>query len=257
MKLTASLIVYNELNRYLRQSLPALLSYCDHVCVWSDGSTDGTTRYLKEVALTTDKLHVKLASKNEMFKHEGQARQRLLEWTVDVVDDGYLLAIDADEFVAQPTLLTSVLTRYDGVPVVSLEIAEVWNVNKNLIFTREDGGWHAHNVPVIWRIPSKYELHEWEIQNRALACGRVPLRVHGFQAVTADIQLLHFGWTNKAEREKRFQRYDKIDQGNFHAKAHLDSILYPDSQIITQSRLWSSDMESLKAEILKSAGSDG
>ncbi len=42
-----------------------------------------------------------------------------------------------------------------------------------------------------------------------------------------DLAVLHFGWANTAARQARYDRYQQIDGGRFHARAHLESILAP------------------------------
>lgn len=224
MKLVASLIVKDEANRYLEPCVQHLLEFCDEVRAYDDGSTDGSDELM-------DSLGVKVARDPEstFFQHEGNARNRSLQWTLEG-QPSHVLAIDADEFVSDGA---AVRRACEGAGAVwSLEMLEVWRAFDECLCVREDGGWRSHPVPVLWQVPDR-PSSLWRIADRALACGRVPVPVDrlAHAAVTTDASLLHFGWANQAERVARHHRYAVADGGRFHRSTHLDSILWPDDQV--------------------------
>jgi hypothetical protein len=108
-----------------------------------------------------------------------------------------------------------------------------------------DGGWRPRPAPILWQSPPNSRAsqgRDWQIANRALACGREPVGVvrqaiRG-KARDSGVQVMHFGWTCLAERQRRFDRYAEHDQGKFHANAHLQSILWPDEQVKLSQREW-------------------
>lgn len=249
------MIVHNEVSRYLTQSLPALLAYCDDVCVWDDASTDGTDEWLRSLQNENENLRVFYGRRTEMFKHEGQARQKLLDWTL-TFSPNYIMAIDADEFVANPSALVNAVAFFAPISVFSLEMVEVWDAQPEFLLSREDGGWRSHHVPIVWQAPEIENKHQWEFLDRGLACGRVPARVHSLNTNLTGIQLLHFGWANRSERTSRWKRYDELDRGNFHAKDHLDSIMWPNDQVQVLKRSWSLGLMPFKDEVYRLANEE-
>ena len=232
MRLVASMITRNELGRYLRPSIAHLREFCDEIRVLDDASDDGTCEWLCEqrgVALAVNEGP-------SMFEHEGRARQKLLEWTLAAAPD-YVLAIDADEFVTDGAALRR--SAEAGGEALTLVMREVWKAGESL-WTREDGGWRAHPVPILWRVPPG-NPKRLRILDRALACGREPEAVRaaarrGMRPSGADV--LHFGWAREEEREARYRRYAEADGGRFHASAHLNSILWPEERVKLEARPW-------------------
>ena len=177
------------------------------------------------------------------FEHEGRARQELLEWTLEA-DPTHILAIDADEFVAEPDLLLEAIRRHPHAPAFGLCMEEVWKIDDAGYAVRCDGGWCPHETPSCYAVPPERirERMAFHIQDRALACGREPVSVRegarrrGHGRVYAETALLHLGWTREAERVARHHRYAVADKGRFHASSHLASILWTDSQVALERR---------------------
>lgn len=231
MKLVASLIVKNEMGRYLTESVPALLEFCDEVRVLNDRSTDGSDEWLVNL---DDRVNVSDLYNTTFFENEGAARQVLLDWTLKA-NPTHVLAIDADEFVADGHLLRRVVERSTG--LWSLTMEEVWEIDGDCLCVRGDGGWRPHEVPIVYSVDASSRV--WKIPDRKLACGRVPGNVlMRKRAVMSGTEVLHFGWTNEAERVARHHRYVVADGGRFHASAHLDSIMWPEARVSLEGREW-------------------
>lgn len=241
MNLCASLVVRNELGRYLAPCIEHLLAFCDHVIALDDASDDGTRDYLADLAADERRLYAAFRSETGFFKHEGRTRQALLETTLGHRSEPtHVLNLDADEFVSDGAALRARVGSEPDVPIWSLEIEEVWRAdNANALAIRMDGGWRSHPLPVLWRVdPSA----TYAIMQRKLACRRVPTQIlrHSSHAVPTGVELLHFGWTNEAERASRLARYREHDGGKFHANAHLDSIEWADDdpRLLLRERAW-------------------
>lgn len=230
MIVAASLVVRNEVGRYLAPCVESLLSFCDLVVVLDDASDDGTREWL--VDHPDDRVHVVTQGEATFFRHEGRTRQRLLDATLEQRPD-WVFAIDADELVDDPTAVRAACEATSS-PVLALEIAEVWSVGPDVLRVRTDGGWRPHPIPLLWR-PRGGE----RIMDRALSCRRVPTSVLREPRVEeVDAALLHFGWADPAEREARARRYDRHDGGRFHARSHLASIRWPDRRVGMADRPW-------------------
>lgn len=234
MKLVGSMLVRDELGRYLRDTVSHALSYCDELRVLDDGSTDGSFGWLE----AQERVVVRRSS-SRFFEHEGRVRQELLEWTLDAYPT-HVVAIDADELIPQGKLLRAALadeSRPAGLaPAWLLSMLELWRLDPPVL--RVDGGWSPTLTSCVYRAPASRRAGEldpqWRIRDVPLACGREPVAVVNavaeMRAPRLPIEVLHLGWANPAEREARWRRYAEHDGGRFHADWHLQSIMWPDER---------------------------
>lgn len=233
MRLAASLVVRNELDRYLEPCIAHLLDFCDMVVVLDDASDDGTREFLVEHP--DDRVHVVLNPRSTFYEHEGRTRQILVDATLGF-DPTYVLTLDADEFVSDGIGLRAMLAEQaQAVPVWSLQIEEIWKATPDVLLSREDGGWRSHPLSVLWSTSTGREMR---MLDRKLACRRVPKSVLDTRAHTSHFSLLHFGWADPATRQRRYDRYAKHDGGRFHASRHLQSILWDDRRVQLRPRAW-------------------
>lgn len=251
MKLVAQMIVAPiEVDRYLMSCVDHLLGFCDQVLLLCEGDVDihpaqwdGGQAKIVGGALPA----------GSFYAHEGKARQRLLELTQQL-EPTHVLAIDADEFVSDGQALR--VACESECPVLTLNMQEVWGATSTGLTVRQDGGWREHQVPIVWRAPDRLTA-EWRIRDMALACGREPEPVRAYQrrdcVEPTGVDVLHFGWTNKPDRQRRYDRYVTHDNGRFHNRAHLDSIMWRDSQVSLTERPWPAALGQYSHEILKVA----
>jgi glycosyltransferase involved in cell wall biosynthesis len=224
------MITRNEMHRYLPLAVSHLLTYCDEIRILDDGSDDGTFKYLSGVP----RVAIKRNPGPAFFEHEGKARQNLLEWTMEA-SPKYVLSIDSDEFVGNPEMILRAVER--GQQVFTLDLAEVWSLNKEHLNIRVDGHWSQGKCPILWRAPAELN-HFWSIPDRKLACGREPQQVRQTRANPTKTTLFHFGWTRENARKKRAERYFEHDKGQFHRNAHLQSILWPPEKVVLRADPW-------------------
>lgn len=236
MNLTASMVIRNELDRYLKPCVDHLLDFCDQIVILDDASDDGSREWLIEHP--DDRVHVVVQNEPTFYVHEGRTRQRLLEATLATAPT-HVLSIDADEFVSDGLRLRRLLGLETQALVWSLRIEEIWKADGDSLFIREDGGWRSHQLPVLWRAPAQPSPH-WKMLDRKLACRRMPIPVleQAGRASVTGVSLLHLGWLNQATRRARYDRYAQHDGGRFHAGSHLRSILLPDAKVKLSRRDW-------------------
>lgn len=249
MNLIAYMIVKNEAGRYLIPCLESLVTYCDEVRVWNDGSTDDT----EEICHAFDRVACFSTEHSFFDRHEGLARQRALDWALKA-NPTHILAIDADEFVDNGALLRACLEE-NAAAIYKLNMVEVWKATESELLTRQDGGWREHDIPICYtaRRGGKSTKPNQRIPNRKMASGRVPVEIAQQRTSSAStgVSILHFGWTCEADRERRYRRYLTVDGGNYHARRHLDSIMWPDARVTLHRRLWPAALEEQKQSILK------
>lgn len=247
MKLVASLVIHNELDRYLVQCVERLLEACDLVAVHDDASTDGGPEVLMgwepgAEHLELDRVRVQRSSERTFWKHEGYTRQLALDWTLEQRPT-HILAVDADELLADPARLRrEVRARAHTAKRWSLVMYEVWAADPSSLYTREDGGWRHHPVNVLYAAPHP-KAPRPKMADKKLGGGRVPREYEMGRATPAGSGLLHFGWTRESERAARHQRYVEHDGGAFHASKHLDSIMWPDDRVKLAPLPWPAGMD--------------
>lgn len=200
-----------------------------------------------------DAISTRSESPETFFAHEGRARQALLETTL-AENPTHVLAIDADEFVTDGASIRRACEQDQGNGCWTLPMEEVWAVDERHLWTRQDGGWRTHPVPILYRVPGHRD-GRWRIMDRALACGREPLAIRQLaaKALPSGSSVLHFGWANRAERQARYERYAQADGGKFHASSHLLSILDPDRKVRFAKRPWPEALEPFKAALIERA----
>jgi glycosyltransferase involved in cell wall biosynthesis len=245
MNLTASLIVKNELGRYLRPCIAHLLEFCDTIRVLDDCSGDGTFDWLADA---DERVQVERAQADGMFRHEGRSRNELLAWTMKAKPT-HILALDADEFVSDGASVRAACAT-DGA-VFTLGMEEVWKADSGSLWTRHDGAWGTHQIPILYRAPRRL-TQEWGIPDQQLACGREPLAVRALRrhAAPSGSAILHLGWACEADRQARYDRYVAADNGRFHNIRHLRSIMLPDRRVRLARREWPAALEPYRDVLL-------
>lgn len=247
MKLVASVICRNELGRYLEPFVAHLLEFVDGICVLDDASTDGTDEWLFD----HERVSLLTIGASAFFEHEGRARQLLLDWTLES-EPTHVLALDADEFVTDGAALRAACEADQGKGAWAVGIEETWRADQDNLYIRTDGGWGLQGrSPLLYRVPER-RGSDWRIMDRALACGREPMAVRKLRATPVDASVLHFGWAREEERAARYQRYVEHDSGKFHARAHLDSIMWTDRRVKLRARQWPDSLVPWKEAILGS-----
>lgn len=234
MILAAALVVRNELDRYLPLVVEHLRGFCDQITVLDDGSTDGTLQWLH--AQIDGQLSAGGNPSESFNEHEGHVRQRLLEMTL-ARQPTHVLAIDADEFIADGQWLRQQIETNPEIPAWTVTMTEVWEVTPTAIRTRRDGAWGPYDRIHVWRVP-EVVTHSWRIAELKLACPAVPIAALRARARKSGVAIYHFGWADPATRQQRFDRYMAIDGGRHHARSHLLSIMAPPSQIVLQAVPW-------------------
>ena len=248
MRLVASMIVKDEMGRYLPLAVDHLLTYVDEIRVVDDGSTDGTFEYLA----AKDGVEVIRNPGPAFFEHEGKARQNLYRHTLQGLPD-YVLAIDADELVTEPTYLRAAM---DGAGAVyTLSLVEAWAVSDRGIDIRVDGLWGPRKIPILYQIIR--QSRHWRIAPKQLACGREPEQViqRSRRAAATGSSVIHFGWANPQERAVRAQRYYDHDNGKFHQNRHLQSILWADRRVRMRRLPWPPSLKQLESGLMAASQS--
>lgn len=252
MKLVAMMVVHNETDRYLGANVKSLLEFCDGVRILDDGSTDSPL----DLFLNEPRVQYLRREQSSFYENEGATRQALLEWTM-AADPTHILAIDADEFVADGQKLRAAMEEGNQNGIWKLQMSEVWKATDTCLSLRDDGAWGPRPIAIAFEVPTDWwtnrqNRRHWRLPERALACGRVPVLIQqiGNRDISpATTEILHFGWACEADRDLRYQRYVTHDGGQFHKSAHLDSIMFGDERVSLLPFPWPEALD--KAALLK------
>lgn len=227
-KLTAMMLVRNEVNRYLPRCLKSLTSYVDEIIILDDASTDPTP----ELCLSFPNVKLFRHEISLFLIDEAQLRKQLWHYTVSTNPE-WILALDADEFLETRAVFElPYLLNQDLFPAVSFRLYDCWGSED---YYRVDGLWNP------WRRGFSIYLVKYQPQlvadwpSHKYHCGRLPLSYRRLPNFESDLRIKHLGWANPAETRDKYERAVKQDINfNFMPREHYESILWPQEKIMLE-----------------------
>ena len=214
----------NESSRFLEEVLSRLSEQVDKIIFTDDFSTDDTPQIASKYA------EVFQTSEQLFNVHEGKLRAFAwgnLQNFAKVGD--WIIAIDCDEklYHTQDISIREVLkaSPYD---VVNVRFYHMWNATQY----RVDKLWTPNNSSRIFRF-----LDNGGFLNRRLACGSEPSYVSEWMSkrnywVNSNLIMQHLGYIRDEDKEAKYERYSKLDGGEFHQLQHINSIIDKDPILI-------------------------
>lgn len=218
-KITLSMVVKNEEERYLKRVLSSLKGHIAQAVIIDDGSSDNTVQMCREI-LSDIPLHI-IKNKHSMFASEASLRKK--QWTETIkTNPDWILNLDADELLedgfwdnAQELIDNK---NYD---FYSFRLYDMWNKTHY----REDEYWNAHSVYKTFLMRYQPGFHyTWnEIPQH---CGRFPVNTFSFPKAESKFRVKHFGWASQKDREEKHKRYQRLDPDAIYGiKEQYDSIM--------------------------------
>jgi glycosyltransferase involved in cell wall biosynthesis len=218
-KLTLSMIVKNEANRYLEKVLTSALDYIDEAVIIDDASTDHTVARCKEI-LHHIPLHL-IENKTSQFSNEVVLRKQQWQETIKT-NPKWILNLDADEKL-EDSFANQVqdIQKQDHYDAVYFRLYDMWDESHY----RQDTYWKAHFIYRPFLIRYRPDIdYIWE--ESAQHCGRFPTNICHFPYICNNTRIQHYGWASPEDRKKKYQRYMKYDPlGKFGWKEQYESIL--------------------------------
>ncbi|WP_195428772.1 glycosyltransferase [Clostridium sp. D46t1_190503_E9] len=218
-KLTLSMIVKNEENRFLKKVLEDAKQYIDNAVIIDDGSTDNTVGIIKEVLGNIPyKLIENIDSK---FSNEVTLRKQQWEETIKINPD-WIIFLDADEiFENRFKYNVRDLMKNTEVDGYMFRLYDFWDEEHY----REDDLWNAHNTYRLFMIRYQ-ENYNYLFRETPQHCGRMPYNCNNLAYELSSLRLKHYGWSRSEDRKEKFERYMKLDpEGKFGILAQYYSIL--------------------------------
>jgi len=225
-RIVGHMVVHNELDRYLRKTLPALCEICDVVVVVDDQSTDDTVEFLWDLVNKYGLWFTVRPDPIPSFAEDESAFREFGWWQMNSYvapsSDDLILCLDADEFlVAAPGLAglePALLREYASLPfdtAVRFPVAEIFEVQGDRCYMRKDGYWGSITAD---RLVRWGDRHSWDA--RIEGGGSIPSVPN--RTISTDLTIMHFGYAEQADRISKYERYSA---GKGHSSRHVQSIL--------------------------------
>ena len=224
-RITLSMIIHNEANRYLKKVLKKAKEYITDAVIIDDASTDNSA----EVCLETLKgipLHLVINTESK-FVNEVELRKQQWEETIKTNPE-WILILDADE-IFEDNFKHQVkdLINSENVDTYVFRLYDFWDENHY----RDNHHWQAHlrYFPFLIKYNPKIN-YRWKEQ--PLHCGRFPYTVTQLKVKKSDLRLKHYGWAKYEDRLIKYKRYQGLDpHGSYNWKS-LESILVKKPNLI-------------------------
>ncbi|ADY55881.1 glycosyl transferase family 2 [Syntrophobotulus glycolicus DSM 8271] len=225
-KLTLSMIVKNEGQRYLKEILAKLDGIIDEAVIIDDASTDDTVELCRKM-LPNIPLHL-IHNPQSLFKQEVELRKRQWHETIQTNPD-WILNIDADEMF-EDRFYAEVrrLINQEDIDLYSFRLYDMWDQNHY----REDQFWNAHNYyrPFLLRYQPDF-IYNWK--ETPLHCGRFPVNIFILPNAVSELRVKHYGWATAADRKLKYERYKVLDPEGLYGNRHqYESILEENPNLI-------------------------
>jgi glycosyltransferase involved in cell wall biosynthesis len=225
-KLTLSMIVKNEGNRYLKEVLKKHLPSIDEAVIIDDGSTDNTVEICEEI-LSGIPLTI-VRNEVSIFSNEIDLRKQQWEETIKTEPD-WILNLDADEMFEDKFIEDiSQLLMQENYDLYSFRLYDFWNDTHY----REDKYWHAHSLyrPFLLRYQKDFS-YTWKETSQH--CGRFPENIFQLPNSISGLRVKHYGWATPEFRTEKYKRYLTLDpQGQYGIKEQYESILDENPNVV-------------------------
>lgn len=218
-RVTLSMVVKNEVGRYLSRVLKGLAGHIDEAVIIDDASADRTAEICKQL-LADVPLHL-VKNKTSKFSDEISLRKQQWEETIKTNPD-WILNLDADELLedgfweaAQAFLEDETIERCD------FRLYDMWSETQY----REDAFWSAHKTSRTFLLRYRADFaYEWN--ETPQHCGRFPANCDSFVKAGEEFRIRHYGWARKVDRAEKYRRYQRLDPGAVYGVGgQYDSIL--------------------------------
>lgn len=204
-KVTLSMLVRNEGDRYLKKVLKNALNYIDEAVILDDGSDDNTVDICREIL--KDIPHTIVSNKTSGFHNEINLRKQQWELTIKTNPE-WILCLDADE-IFEDKFKYEIKNLIDQpyYDYFSFRLYDFWDENHY----REDNYWKAHSNYRTFLV--RYQpAFKYIWQETSQHCGRLPINIYKLPGAISRMRIKHYGWAKEEDRKEKYERYMKLDR---------------------------------------------
>ena len=219
-RVTLSLIMRNEGDRYLRRVLEDAKQYITDAVIIDDASADNSIEICEEV-LKGIPLKI-VRNKKSQFSNEIILRKQQWAETIQTNPD-WIVFLDADEIFEQNFHhQIQNLISIPNLDAFGFRLYDFWDENHY----REDKYWQANKIHRIFLVRYRPDIpYTWSTET-AQHCGRFPSTVQKFIAGITPFRLKHYGWAKEEDRLAKYERYKILDpEAKYGIQGQYDSIL--------------------------------
>lgn len=225
-RITLSMVMRNEGDRYLRRVLEAAREYITDAVIIDDASTDNSVEVCREVLKGIPLVLIQ--NSESKFSNEVTLRRQQWEATIATNPD-WILNLDADE-IFEERFASEVknLVRNESVDVYCFPLYDFWDEEHY----RDDPYWFGHHSSFAFLVRYRPGL-EYSWKDKAQHCGRFPVMRGDVRYARSDLRLKHYGWAKLEDRISKYERYMRLDpEGKFGCMAQYQTILDPEPNLI-------------------------
>lgn len=199
MKIIAALRVQNEA-RWIERVIASVLPVASEVLVFDDHSTDRTPSICDHMPHTT--------VFDSPFEGLNEARDKnyLLAKCQEQRPD-WILWIDGDELLSEASVLPIMASLRSQARCMSFRVRYLWDRKDQV---RTDGVYGDFRRQSMFRPIAGYKF---DGVAPGFHCGNVP-RALWSSCIYPEVDLLHLGYLDKADRIRKYEWYNKQDPGN-------------------------------------------
>lgn len=186
--------------RWIERCVSSIMPVCDRVIVLDDSSTDNT----REIAAAAGAAVIK-------SPFTGLAESRDKNFLLDCVselDPDWIICIDGDEMLRPGSVAPLKAALETSARSISMRIWYLWDREDQI---RVDGVYGEFRRHSAFR-PGPYVYTSG--QSGGLHCGNVPMAAWAGALSLDTVELLHFGYLHREDRERKYCWYNARDPNN-------------------------------------------
>lgn len=193
-----------ESSRYLKKTLSEFQRLCDHTVIVGNNLSSDDRKMINEFGFEL------LDDDRVWGENQHKMKQDLMYW-IARYNPTYCVALDMDEVFDPKMTKQNLMDALDEFNALYFYIVNLWGI-----------GWNRKWS--FWNIRAWKWNGDTKIYNKPLHCGLAPEWTY-YHAGYAPYYVMHYGLKEKADRQKKIERYEKFDpKAKYKDKSYYDAL---------------------------------